>query len=440
MQVEQQASVLVIGMGLTGVSCARYFAARNRSVLFADSRLQPPGLDEVQSLLPDAAITIGKLPQSLPEGVEQIVVSPGVQAPQSLLDEAAANGVSVVSDIDLYLAEEAASVLLVTGSNGKSTVTSLVNHILNQCGINSVAGGNIGVPVLDLLGQAHDTAVLELSSFQLERSALPLSEVAVILNLAVDHIDQHGSFAAYRDAKMRIYERCKVAILNRDQEELAELIPADKPILSFGLDVPEEGQWGVEDGHIVCGKTQVLAVADVPLTGEHNLANVLAAFAICHASGVALGALGDAVAGFVALPHRMQTVPSTDNIVWINDSKATNEAAAVASIRSVSDPLVLIAGGDGKGTDFQELAAALRGRDVCALVYGKDAVELQGVLAPVCAVSRTDSLESAVRDAAGFARPGCTVLLAPACSSLDMFKNFAERGECFIRAVTELQS
>jgi len=428
-------TVLVIGMGVTGVSCARYFAARGIAVQFADSRTEPPGLDDVRLLCPEADLTTGGLPESLPHGVVQIVLSPGVQLPEALARDTEANGVSVVSDIDLYLAEEPESVLLITGSNGKSTVTMLVDHILKASGRASVAGGNLGTAALDLLAQPHDVAVLELSSFQLERSEPPRSDVAVILNLAVDHIDQHGSFSAYRIAKARIYENCKVAVLNRDASDLAELIPAGKTVVSFGLGRPGAGEWGVADGNVMFGDEAVLAVADIPLTGRHNLANVVAAAAISHAAGVELNAIAAAVKTFIALPHRMQTVPTNDGITWINDSKATNEAAAAASIDSVADPLILIAGGDGKGSDFGLLADSLRGRDACALVYGKDAAEIQAVLAPVCAVSRVDSLEAAVQDAAQLARPHCTVLLAPACSSLDMFRNFAERGECFAQAV-----
>jgi len=431
-------SVLVIGMGVTGVSCARYFAARGIAVQFADSREQPPGLDEVRQLCPQAEIFAGALPEELPSGVVQVVVSPGVRVPEALLAQARSNSVSVVSDIDLYLMEEMSSVLLVTGSNGKSTVTSLVNHILNAAGRQSVAGGNLGIAALDLLDEPHDVAVLELSSFQLERSQPPHSAVAAVLNLAVDHIDQHGSFTAYRDAKARIYENCELALVNRDEPELAAMVPAGKPTISFGIGQPREGEWGVAGGQVMFGNEPVMPVSGIPLVGRHNLANVLAACAIAQASGVPRSVMAAAVSSFAALEHRMQLVPTDDGIVWINDSKATNEAAAAASVDSVSDPLILIAGGDGKGSDFAMLAEALLGRDACALIYGQDAVEIQAVLAPVCAVSRVADLEAAVKDAGAIAKPGCTVLLAPACSSLDMFRNFAERGERFVAAVNSL--
>jgi UDP-N-acetylmuramoylalanine--D-glutamate ligase len=431
----QQPSVLVLGTGVTGASCARYFAARGMLAIFADTRQSPPGLSAVQAAMPGAVLHLGGLPTEVPQGVQSIVVSPGLQPDKALLAAARSAGVSVVSDIDLFLAQEAASVLLITGSNGKSTVTSLVHHLLSSAGIASVAGGNLGIPALDLLDVPHDVVVLELSSFQLERSELPHSRVATVLNFAVDHLDQHGSLEAYRAAKLRIFANCEIAVVNRAEPAVGA--PNAPHVVSFGADAPAAGHWGIVDGHIHCGATQVMPVAAIPLHGKHNLLNVLAAFAMVHAYGVALPALVAGVRSFSALPHRMQQVLTDDGVVWINDSKATNEAAAAASVRSVLDPLVLIAGGDGKGSEFAELAEALAGRDAQVLVFGKDACLLQEALSTVVPVKQVANLEAAVAAARGKATAGTTVLLAPACASLDMFSSYAERGDRFSNLVAQ---
>jgi len=431
----QQPTVLVFGTGVTGASCARYFAARGVLAMFADTRLSPPGLPAVLAVMPNAVLHLGGLPAEVPQGIQTIVVSPGLQPDKVLLAAARSAGISVVSDIDLFLAEEAAAVLLITGSNGKSTVTSLLHHLLLDAGISSVAGGNLGLPALDLLSEPHDVAVLELSSFQLERSELPHSRVATVLNFAVDHLDQHGSLEAYRAAKLRIFANCDIAVVNRAEPAIGA--PNAPIVFSFGADAPVDGHWGVVAGYIHFGATQVMAVEAIPLHGQHNVLNVLAAFAMAHAYGIALPALVAGVKSFRALPHRMQQVPTEDGVVWINDSKATNEAAAAASVRSVLDPLVLIVGGDGKGSDFAELAESLVGRDAHVLVFGKDAILLQAALSTVVPVKQVANLEAAVAAARGKATAGTTVLLAPACSSLDMFSSYAERGERFTNLVAQ---
>ena len=432
-----QPKVLVLGAGVTGASCARYFAAKNVRAMFADTREFPPGLAEINAAMPDAFVQLGLLPNEVPMGVQKIVVSPGLQPPEALIEAALSAGVSVVSDIDLFLSEETGPVLLVTGSNGKSTVTSLVNHILCHAGIDSVAGGNLGTPALDLLMDGRKTVVLELSSFQLERGDLPHSKVATILNLSIDHIDQHGSFEAYRDAKKRIYNHCEIAVVNRAEPSLMSNVSSRH--ISFGLDKPKAGHWGVCDKHVMFGSESVMPIAELPLLGQHNLQNVLAAFAIAHACNVSIDVLVSGVLSFTGLPHRMELVPTKDGVAWINDSKATNDAAAAASITSSLGPLILIAGGDGKGSTFELLADAMSGRDAQALVFGKDASILQAVLAPICSVMRVKNLTEAVAIASVDAAEGSTVLLAPACSSLDMFASFSERGDMFVDLIMNLE-
>jgi UDP-N-acetylmuramoylalanine--D-glutamate ligase len=434
-------AVLVLGIGLTGASCARYLAARGVTAWFADTRDDPPGLAAIRAAMPGAACFTGSGPPlpALPGSVRRVVVSPGVDLDLPLLTEARRRGVEILSDLDLFAEESRAPVIGITGSNGKSTVTSMLGAMLAGDGLRVGVGANLGTPALDLLDPAIRAYVLELSSFQLERSRpLPLI-AAVVLNVAPDHLDRHGSLAAYTQAKARIYARCGTAIVNRDEPALAPLVPAGVPVISFGLGGPGAHEFGVltaPDGQFLArGRDRLLAVAEVPAPGRHNVANALAALALGHAAGASLPGMIRGLKSFRGLPHRMQVVAVRDGITWIDDSKATNVAAAVTSIGSVAGPLVLIGGGDGKGQSFDELATALRDRDSVAILIGRDREVLARALRGACAVEVADSLEAAVRRARAIARSGHTVLLAPACSSLDMFRNYQHRGEAFAAAV-----
>lgn len=430
--------VLVLGMGATGASCARYFAARGVTAWFADTRATPPGLASIRAAMPAAGLLCGSLPQTVPAGVARVVVSPGVDLDLPLLADARRLGLPLLSDLDLFAAECQAPMIGVTGSNGKSTVTALTGALLAAQGWPVGVGANLGTPALDLLSPAMRAYVLELSSFQLERSEpLPLA-AAVLLNVAPDHLDRHGSMAQYAAAKGRIYARCAIAVINRDEPALARFVPAGTPIVSFGLDRPEVGHFGlVTHGGtqwLACGAERLLPADALALTGRHNLSNALAALALCRAAGADPGGALQALRDFRGLPHRMQVVALTEGVTWIDDSKATNVAAAVTSIRSVRDPLVLVAGGDAKGQDFTALAAALQGRGAIAILIGRDRELLWRALRGVCTVELADTLPQAVARARDLARPGHTVLLAPACSSLDMFASFEERGHVFALA------
>ena len=431
--------VLVLGMGATGASCARHFAGRGTAAWFADTRAAPPGLDAIRQAMPGAGLMAGDIPAVVPPGVSRIVVSPGVDLDLPVLADARRRGLPVLSDLDLFAAECRAPMIGITGSNGKSTVTSMTGAMLASDGWRVAVGANLGTPALDLLDPSVRAYVLELSSFQLERSApLPLA-AAVVLNVAPDHLDKHGSMTAYTAAKARIYARCGTAIVNRDDPALARLVPLAIPVISFGLSAPENGHFGViSDARGEClafGGDALMPVSELGTTGRHNVANALAALAVIHAAGAGIpGALGG-LRAFRGLPHRMQVVTVTDGVTWIDDSKATNVAAAVTSIRSVRGPLVLIAGGDGKGQAFGELAVALRGRDAVAILIGRDRGQIARDIAGASAVEMADTLQEAVARARRLARPGHTVLLAPACSSLDMFRNYEHRGQVFAASV-----
>jgi UDP-N-acetylmuramoylalanine--D-glutamate ligase len=436
---------LVLGMGATGVSIAAWLSKQGRSATFADSREHAPGAARIRELLPDAELLCGELPVNLPAETKQLLISPGLGLDLPVLQDAQRKNIPVLSDIDLFAAECTGRIIGITGSNGKSTVTSLLACMLSAAGVRVKAGGNLGTPALDLLDDETEVFVLELSSFQLERSGeLPL-HAAVLLNISPDHLDHHGDIEHYAAAKQRIYARCGFAVVNRDEAGLAQCVPPSVPQTGFGLGKPAPMDWGVidnDDGQwIARGNFAVMPVNALQIAGRHNLSNVLAAFALADSLDVPLDGLVTGARLFTGLPHRMQVVSfdRESDVVWIDDSKATNEAAALASIRSIDGPLILIAGGDAKGGELRELADELGRRNAIAILLGKDRDLIKSRLTGAADVRLVDSIEAAAAQAAELAQPGYTVLLAPACSSLDMFASYAERGDRFAAAVRELQ-
>jgi len=435
-------TVLVMGMGLTGASCARYFAARGIVAAFVDTREEPPGMDAILDVMPDARIRVGKQPCDLPPTIERIVISPGFDMEAALLADARKRGLEIASDIDLFVRECVAPIVAITGSNGKSTVTSMVGESLTAVGMTAAVGGNIGTPALDLLDRDADVIVLELSSFQLERSCAVPAAVAVLLNISPDHLDRHGAMADYRTAKARIYEDCRHAVVNRDEPDLARFVRHGIPVTTFGLDRPAAGQLGLRRtprGECIAhGDDLLISIDELPLIGRHNLSNAMAALALGAALGVNLHGMAQTLKRFHGLAHRMQVVSTAGGVTWIDDSKATNVEAALASLAGIEGPVILIAGGDAKGAKFDLLATALRERTGTALLIGRDARRMEKELAGSCELQVVADMRAAVAAALQIAGPGHTVLLAPACSSLDMYRNFAERGDAFAAAVREL--
>lgn len=438
-QSQPGSRTLVLGMGVTGAACARWLAAQDREALFADTRPMPPALDEIRTALPEAGVITGELPARLPAGVGEVIVSPGVDLDLPLLQAARATGIPVRSDIDLFTAAARAPILAVTGSNGKSTVTALAGALLTGAGLRVGVGGNLGTPALDLLDAQAEAYVLELSSFQLERSAPVPCAAAVLLNISPDHLDRHPDVAAYAAAKARVYLECATAVVNRAEPGLWRGLAPGRPRVSFGLDRPDGGNFGLVrsagDEWLAQGQRLLLPAAGLALAGRHNLSNALAALALVSTLEVDLAATLDALRGFAGLPHRMQVVSRAAGLTWIDDSKATNVGAAVTAINGTPGALVLIAGGDGKGQDFSALADALRSRDCLVLLLGRDRGGIAEALAGSCPVQLVENLDAAVAAALAQAPQGATVLLAPACSSLDMFRDYAERGELFRAAV-----
>ncbi len=433
---------LVVGLGATGLSIARYLKRQDANAIFFDSRDEPPGLAELENIWPDADVRLGK--KSIPKHVKRLITSPGVEDSHPLLKEARKKGLEIVSDIELFAREAPKPFIAITGSNGKSTVTTLLYYMCRADGRTTLAGGNLGEPALDLLDrETPDIYVLELSSFQLQRTESLPAEVALLLNVSPDHLDWHADEAEYRAAKYRVFKDVDTAVINRVDEEAAAKTAHCGRVVSFGPDAPAEDQYGLreEEGekYLACGDTLLLSTRDLALYGVHNQLNALAALAAGDLLGLDMSAMLQVLVEFPGLPHRMQFVARIGAVDYINDSKATNVAAAVASIESVEGMLVLIAGGIGKGGDFSPLAAAIEGKLRGAVLIGEDAEKIAHALDTVMPVHFAENMESAVHMAATCAQSEDTVLLAPACASFDQYDNYMARGEAFIEAVEALR-
>lgn len=433
---------MVVGLGATGLSIARYLQRSDTNAMFFDSRDEPPGLEELEEIFPDAKVLLGG--SKLPKSVKRIIASPGVADSHPLLAKAHKKKIEVVSDIELFAREASAPFVAVTGSNGKSTVTTLLYHMCRADGRDVLAGGNLGEPALDLLDQDKpDVYVLELSSFQLQRTQNLPAQVAVLLNVSPDHLDWHEDEDEYRQSKYRVFHDARAAVCNRADEEAAKFTKHCDQVVSFGLDAPEDGHFGLrvddEEIYLARGETLLLATRDLAMYGIHNQLNALAALAAGDLLGLEMEAMLQVLVEFPGLPHRMQFVARIGAVDYINDSKATNVAAAVASIESIDKMLVLVAGGDGKGGDFGELSGAVEDKLRGAVLIGKDAEKIAHALDTVMPVHFADTMGAAVSMAAQCAESDDTVLLAPACASLDQYNNYMERGDSFCAAVEALK-
>ena len=437
-------ATLVAGLGKTGFSCARFLHRLGVPVTVMDSREAPPLLARLRRDLPQAAVITGGFDINALRGCRQVIASPGIDPREPLLKTARERGIPVLGDVELFARCANAPVVAITGSNGKSTVTALVGAMARASGWRAGVGGNIGTPVLDLLAEDARLYVLELSSYQLETTSSLRAAAAVVLNLSPDHLDRYPGLDAYRAAKARIYRNCAVAVWNRDEPGLARMLPAGGRRLSFGRDAPAAGGFGLRlrDGRrwLAQGDECLLPVEALSLAGEHNVLNALAALSLGDAAGLPMEAMLEALRRFPGLPHRMQRVADKGGAVWYDDSKATNVGATQAALAGASRPVVLIAGGVGKGADFRPLRAVLAERARAVVLLGRDAPLLARAWEGTAPLHRADSMEEAVRTAAQLARPGDMVLLSPACASQDMFRDFEERGEAFAAAVESLPS
>ena len=433
---------VIVGLGRTGVSAARHLAARGHRLVVTDSRLEPPGLAELKKLVPEAATSLGGFDPAVLEGADQVVVSPGVSLAEPFLRKAAADWLDLVGDVELFAREAGGRVVGITGTNGKSTVTTLVGEFARAAGLEVRVGGNLGEPALDLLqGPPAAIYVLELSSYQLETTHSLQPEAAAVLNLTPDHLDRYGSLAEYAAAKARIFERAATAVVNLDDEIVLRMPRPGQRTLGFSLRRGDadfrllargDGEW------LAAGDEPLMPLAALRLPGRHNAANALAALAVGSACGFPREAMTGVLARFGGLPHRAERVRDRRGVSFIDDSKGTNVGATVAAIAGLDSPLVLIAGGEGKGQDFAPLGAACEGKVRQAVLIGRDAPLIASALSGRGEVVFAGSMPEAVGLAAAAAREGDTVLLSPACASFDMFRDYAARGEAFAAAVREL--
>jgi UDP-N-acetylmuramoylalanine--D-glutamate ligase len=448
----QGRKILVLGLGDSGLSSIRWLARRGARLRAADTRAAPPSLGAVREEQPGVDVVLGAFDEALLEGVDAVVASPGVALREPVLRAAAARGIEVVGDIEIFAREVAAvapgaRVLGVTGTNGKSTVTALAGAMASRAGYRACVAGNIGLPALDALasdeGRAAELFVLELSSYQLETTSSLALEAAAMLNLTQDHMDRYDSMADYARAKERIFRHARTRVVNRD-DAWSRAMGTGRGTFSFGLGVPRgESEWGLDAAQeFLCrGEERLLAVEAMAMKGLHNAANALAAHALVSALGAPAKALSEAARDFKGLPHRVELVAQARGVRFFDDSKGTNVGATVAALEGFTGRVVLIAGGDGKGQDFAPLVPAVRSRARAVVLIGRDAPQLAEALAPAgVPMEHAATMAEAVEAAFRAAQPGDAVLLSPACASLDMFRNYGHRGDVFAEAARAVAS
>ncbi len=438
----QGAATLVVGLGATGVATARYLAARGVDVTVIDSRPAPPGLDELRETHPGIRVILESQDPRWLEGVGQVVLSPGLGLDTPVAAQARQAGIPLLGDIELFARAVTEPVLAVTGSNGKSTVVTLLERMLSATGLDVAAGGNLGPPALQLLEESADIYLLEISSFQLETTETLKPQVATVLNVSPDHLDRHGSLTEYAACKSKLLRAADTAVFNWDDPVVREMSRDHPRAIPFSLrENPEDGYGVMEhrgERWFAGQRKPLFPVASMRLRGAHNEANALAALAFSGALERDLAPQLEALEQFAGLPHRCQWVGEKDGVTFINDSKGTNIAASVAALEGLKGPFVLIAGGQSKGADFSTLAASARGRLIGAVLIGEAAEKLETALSGSCPTRVAGDLAAAVDLAWAFATTGTTILLSPACASMDMFADYAERGEAYIAAVQEL--
>ena len=433
---------VIAGLGATGLSCARYLHERGWRIAVTDTRPAPPQLAALAALDARIPVRLGALDPELLEGAVFVVASPGLPVRGPFFEEAERRGLAVVGDIELFARAAAAPVVGVTGTNGKSTVTTLVAGMALRAGLKVRAGGNLGPPALDLLAAGTELYVLELSSYQLETTSSLCCRAATVLNVSADHLDRYPSLASYAAAKARIFVRCDTAVINLDDPLVVAMPRTASSTLSFSLRASvgatyalalHQGEWW-----LTRAGAPLLRATELRTRGAHNAANALAALALGEALALPLAAMLAELRSFAGLPHRSQWIADRQGVAYIDDSKGTNVGATLAAVAGMPGPVVLIAGGDGKNQNFGPLATGLRGKVRHIVLIGRDAPLIARALDGVCPIERCATLPQAVQAAARAARPGDTVLLSPACASFDMFRDYAHRGVVFAEAVQEL--
>ena len=447
--------VLVLGLGDTGLSALRWLKRQGALLSVADTRNTPPGLDALKSEMPEIKMYLGDFNHQVLTNVDLIVISPGVALAEPMVQGAIRQGVKVVGDVELFAQykPEQSKVIAITGSNGKSTVTSMVGDICKTAGLNTIVAGNIGLPVLDTLLDASDIPdvyVLELSSFQLETTTSLHADVATVLNISEDHMDRYESFADYVAAKKRVFAGNGVQVLNRQDSLTMQMAEVGRQVLTFGLDAPsQEDEFGLmyttNDTQLVLGNRILLGMQELKVAGSHNALNALAAMALCKSIGVPEAAMLKALKGYQGLSHRVEWVAKISEVDFYDDSKGTNVGATCAALDGLVSPasdkkIVLIVGGDGKEQDFTPLRIPIEKNARAVVFIGKDGNKIKAALQGLAIdFVDADSLEQAVNEASHLAKAGDAVLLSPACASFDMFRNYVHRAEVFVASVLALK-
>ena len=436
--LDRQAKVLIVGLGETGFSVANFLHDLGLQFAVVDSRDKPPLIDRLVAEMPDVPVFTGGFDQAALDVATHLVVSPGVSLQENAIRRAALSGVRILSDIDLFASATDKPVLAITGSNGKSTVTTMLGAIGNAAGVKTAIGGNLGTPALNLLQLDADLYVVELSSFQLERTSRLNARAATVLNVSPDHLDRHQSIVGYAAEKQRIFRGDGVMVLNADDPVVLSMKEAGRQCLTFSINGRADFWLDNKSGQLLHHENELLSRRDLPLEGKHNVANALAALALGVAVGLDKKPMCKALKHFKGLDHRMQKVAEINGVTWVNDSKATNIGACIAALEGYEKRVVLIAGGDSKGADMRELAPIAAKKTKAVILLGKDASLIKTALGDCVPVFFASNMKEAVAIAAGLAERGEAVLLSPACASLDQYKNYAERGTKFADAVEEL--
>lgn len=436
----QNAKVLVVGLGITGISAAHYLQKLGINFAIIDSREKPPLMDEFFQQMPDIPVFTGGFDEAAFKVATHLVVSPGVSLNEKAISKAIVNGAKIISDIDLFACSVNAPIVAISGSNGKSTVTTMLGEMAKEAGLQVGVGGNLGTPALDLLKQPAQLYVLELSSFQLERTSVLNAAAATVLNISPDHLDRHADIAEYAQEKQRIFKGNGVMVINADDAMVNAMQEEGRSVLTFSIKKKADFYLQIKgaEEYLMNKEQCLMPLAELPLEGRHNAANALAALALGVAVGLDAQAMCNALRKFKGLSHRMQRVAEIRGVTWVNDSKATNIGACVAALEGYERKVILIAGGDAKGADMNELTPAIREKAKSVVLMGKDAELIARALNGCVPVFIAANMTQAVQIAAGLADAGDSVLLSPACASLDQYKNYQDRGEKFTKAVLAL--
>lgn len=443
---------LVLGLGDTGMSAARWLAARGAIVSVADSREQPPHAQSLKQAMPEVELHCGPFKDEVMLAADMLVASPGVPLAEPAVARALQKGIEVAGDVELFaraIRASQAKVIAITGSNGKSTVTAMCGAMSEAAGKNTCVAGNIGLPVLDALmdieaGRMREPEVwaLELSSFQLETTSSLDADVATVLNISEDHLDRYSGMDAYAAAKARIFSGKGIQVLNRDDARVMSMAISGRRQVSFGLSTAAAaGDYGLCNDSLCRGREQLMAIADLPVAGKHNAANALAALALTTSIALPEAGLLSGLRHFKGLPHRVEFVDEIGGVRFYDDSKGTNVGATEAALYGMDRKVVVILGGDGKGQDFSPLQKAVTANARAVVLIGRDAPIIEkAIKGSDVPMERASTMPAAVELSFELAHEGDAVLLSPACASWDMFRNYAHRAEVFIQAVKGLKN